>query len=260
MLSPSILRCRRSTLLPLTRYVSSRRSINIGQGEPPDWGMTAGLCRRVVSQHDPRYLRPGEPLVQPSVRRLDYAPQPNSDIVDIEEQLPRITKYMASQRAVADIPGPSPDVVEQLPRITKHTVGQRAISYIPGSPPPIKIIKLAETTEVRKITLGPLIKRSFIRRTFHPLDKRSNVIEDGDTVVRLVKSEDDPFPKLRETGHQAHSGPRGDQKSLAAHLMSRRLSIGGHVIDRPEVKTTYVDTHCHLATALRILKDVGTPV
>lgn len=38
------------------------------------------------------------------------------------------------------------------------------------------------------------------------------------------------------------------------------LSLEGHIIDRPDVKTTYVDTHCHLFTTLQMLKDVGTIV
>lgn len=218
-------------------------------------GATSGPCRRVDSRHDPRYLKPVGPLI----RRLDYTPQPQPDVV---EQLPRITKHIVGQRATSFIPGPNPDEVEQLPRITKHIVGQRAIVYTPGSPPSIKIIKAVESTEVRKIPLGPSIKRSFIRRTFHPLDKRSNITDDRGTVVRLVRSAQDPFPELRETGRSAVSeaipGHRSGSGSEWGRLISGYLSIEGHVIDRPEVKTTYVDTHCHLSMALRILKSVGT--
>lgn len=156
-------------------------------------------------------------------------------------------------------PGPDPDLVEHLPRVTRHIVTQQFKIYIPGSPPPVKVIGAAEATDVRKIVLGPTIKRSFIRRTFHPLDKRSNLTENEDTVVRLVRStQEDPFPDHQEakgleipSPDQAHSGPRP---------VSRYLSIAEHIIDRPEVKTTYVDTHCCLSTTLRILKDVGTLV
>lgn len=177
-------------------------------------------------------------------------------------QLPRITRHIVGQQVTFNIPVTNPDEVEKLPRITRHIVGQRAIVYVPGSPPPIKIIKAVETTEVRKIPLGPSIKRSFIRRTFHPLDKRSSVIGDGGTVVRLVGSAQDPFPELRETGRSAVSeaipGHRSGSGSEWGRPISDYLSIEEHVIDRPEVKTTYMDTHCHLSTALRILKSVGT--
>lgn len=254
MRSPSILHCRRSTLLVPIRCVFSRRFINTGQGESPHLGATSGPCRRVDSRHDPRYSKP----VELRIRRLDYVPQPQHDVV---EQLPRITKHIVGQQATLFVPGSNSDEVEQLPRITKHIVGQRAMVYTPGSPPPIKIIKAVETTEVRKIPLGPSIKRSFIRRTFHPLDKRSNVIGDGDTVVRLVRSAQDPFPELRETSSavsEAIPGRRSGSGSEWGRLISGYLSIEEHAIDRPEVKTTYVDTHCHLSTALRILKSVGT--
>lgn len=169
--------------------------------------------------------------------------------------------------------------MEKLPRITKHLVAQRYQDYVPGSPPPIRIVAVAESeepkvitmpesAEVRKITLGPFIKRSFIRRTFHPLDKRTIAVENGERIVRLVRTTpSDPFPELRETERSAISittrvepDNRRSATVLRTYLNQRHLSMKEHIIVRPEVKTTYVDTHCRLGTTLQILKDVCTLV
>lgn len=245
MRSALIHRCRHSTLLPLFRCVSNRRFINIS-GQPLD--LEASPCRRVKSDHKARHPR------ETPIRRVNVIPLPTPYAVG--ERLPRVAKLSVRLPPTVNIPGPAPDLMEHLPRVTRHIVTQRFKIYIPGSPPPTKVIG---ATDVRKIVLGPTIKRSFIRRTFHPLDKRSNLIENEDTVVRLVRStQEDPFPEHQEARgpeiplrNQAHLGPRP---------VSRYLSIAEHIIDRPEVKTTYVDTHCCLSTTLRILKDVGTLV
>lgn len=80
---------------------------------------------------------------------------------------------------------------------------------------------------------------------------------------------DDPFPELRPFRTEdppAEMTAPGHQMYLDAGDVEKRrvlknlLSLEGHIIDRPDVKTTYVDTHCHLFTTLQMLKDVGTIV
>lgn len=214
----------------------------------------SGPCRRVNSEHNVHC-----PIEAP-IRRVDVTPLPTPYVP--ANRPPRIIKYSVQIRIPPVVKKPDPDLAEQLPRITTHIVAQRFKIYIPGSSPPINITRAAETTEVRKIDLGPVIKRSFIRRTFHPLNKKFNLIKNNGTLVRpVISTQEDPFPEHREVRHSetpitvpangTHSEPRP---------VSRYLSIQEHIIDRPEVKTTYMDTHCCLSTALRILQDVGTLV
>lgn len=51
-------------------------------------------------------------------------------------------------------------------------------------------------------------------------------------------------------GHAALGGPdEGNPKKY--------LTLEQHRLDRPEIETTWVDTHCHLFTTLKMLKGVS---
>lgn len=109
---------------------------------------------------------------------------------------------------------------------------------------------------IRKVVIDPRAGRHLNNLGLEPTNHELG----GGPLIRRVEATPFRFERsMTAPGHQLSlEGNKVEGEAAPAKRVPKNaLPLEGHIIDMPELKTTYVDTHCHLFSTLQMLKSVS---